>query len=99
VPQQVATPQAVDWSVQIADVMRNQFGSKPKEPTFMYHKPYPEAYDQIVLPSRYRVPDFTKFSGQDNMTTMEHISQFLIHCGDASAVDALRIRLFPLSLS
>ena len=33
------------------------------------------------------------------MTTVEHISWFLIQCGDASAVDALRIRLFPLSLS
>ena len=79
--------------------MKNQFGLKPKERAFFYRKPYPEAYDQIVLPSRYRVPDFTKFFGQDNMTTVEHISQFLIHCGDASAVDALRIRLFPLSLS
>ena len=42
--------------------------------------------------------DFTKFSGQD-MTTVKHIGRFLIQCGDASAVDALRIRLFPLSLS
>ena len=33
------------------------------------------------------------------MTTVEHVSHFLIQCGDASAVDALRIRLFPLSLS
>ena len=33
------------------------------------------------------------------MTTVKHISQFLIQCVDASVVDALRIRLFPLSLS
>ena len=79
--------------------MRNQFGLKAKETAFMYLKNYPEAYDQIALPSRYRVPDFTKFSGQDNMTTVEHISRFLIQCGDVSTVDALRIRLFPLSLS
>jgi hypothetical protein len=65
----------------------------------MYRKPYPEAYDQVPLPSRYIVPDFTKFSGQDNMTTVEHISRFLIQCGDVSAIDALRIHLFPLSLS
>ena len=31
----------------------------------MYRKPYPEAYDQIALPSRYRVPNFTKFSGEN----------------------------------
>ena len=45
------------------------------------------------------MPDFTKFYGQDSMSTIEHISQFLIQCVDASVVDALRIRLFPLSLS
>ena len=50
----------VDWSEQIADVMKNQFGWKPKQPAFMYRKPYPEAYDQIVLPNHYRVLDFTK---------------------------------------
>ena len=44
----------------------------------MYRKPYPKAYDQIALPSQYRVLDFTKFSRQDNMTTVEHISRFLI---------------------
>jgi len=77
-PQQVVAPQVVDWSAQIADVMKNQFGVKPKEPTFMYRKPYPKAYDQIALQSRYRVPNFTKFSGQDNMTTVEYISWFLI---------------------
>ena len=71
--QRVVAPQVVDWSVQIADVMRNQFDLKPKEPAFMYHKPYPEAYDQIALPHRYRVPDFTKFSGQDGITTIKHI--------------------------
>ena len=48
VSQEVATPQAVDWSAQIADVMRNQFGLKPKKPTFMYRKPYPEAYIRLL---------------------------------------------------
>jgi len=65
----------------------------------MYHKPYPNAYDQIALPNRYRVSDFTKFSGQDSMSTVEHISRFPIQCGEAAGIDALRIRLFPLSLS
>ena len=42
---------------------------------------------------------FSKFSGQDNVSTYEHVSRFLAQCGEASAVDALRVRLFPLSLS
>jgi hypothetical protein len=33
------------------------------------------------------------------MSTYEHVSQFLAQCGEASAIDALRVRLFPLSLS
>ena len=45
------------------------------------------------------VPDFSKFSGQDNVSTYEHVSRFIAQCGEASAVDALRVRLFPLSLS
>jgi hypothetical protein len=64
----------------------------------MYQRPYPEAYDQIAMPHRYGVPDFTKFSSQDNETMIEHISNFLVQCGEASSNDALKIRLFPLSL-
>ena len=89
----------VDLSEQIADVMKNQFGLKPKQPAFMYRKPYPEAYDQIPLPHRYKLPDFTKFSGQDAISTMECISRFLIQCGDAAGIDARKIFLVPLSLS
>lgn len=74
----------------IAGVMWDQFRLKPKEPMFMYWKPYPEAYDQIAMPPRYIV---------DNMATIEHISKFLIQCGEASSSDAPKIRLFPLSLS
>ena len=48
VPQHVATSQSVDWSTQIADVIRNQFGLKPKEPAFMYRnvtsRIFPECY-------------------------------------------------------
>lgn len=43
--------------------------------------------------------DFSKFSGQDNVSTIEHISRFLAQCGEAVGEDALRVRLFPLSLS
>ena len=64
----------------------------------MYRKAYPEAYDQIPLPHHYRVPNFTKFFEQDAISTVEHISRFLIQCGDAAGIDALKVRLFPLSL-
>jgi hypothetical protein len=68
--------QSIDWASRIADVMKSQFGLKPKEPIYMYRRPCLEAYDQVSMPHRYRVPDFSKFSGQDNVTIIEHISQF-----------------------
>ena len=54
--------------------MKNQFGVQPKEPTFMYCKPYPKAYDQIALQGT----EFYQVLRQDNMTTVEYISWFLI---------------------
>jgi hypothetical protein len=39
------------------------------------------------------------FSGEDGKTTLEHIDQFILQCGEASANNALKLRIFPLSLS
>ena len=83
----------------IADVMREQFGLKPKDTGNLYWHPYPEWFERVPLPARYKVPNFSKFLGQDNVSTYEYVSRFLAQCGEASAVDALRVRLFPLSLS
>ena len=65
----------------------------------MYRRPYPDWFDRVPLPRRYKLPDFSTFSGQDNISTVEHVSRFLAQCGEASAEEALRVRLFPLSLS
>ena len=87
------------WADKIAEVMRDQFGIKPKVNTYSYRTPYPPAYDLIPLPNRYKVPDFTKFSGQDDTSTMEHVNRFIIQCGEAANRDELRVRLFSSSLS
>nr|AAV43984.1 putative polyprotein [Oryza sativa Japonica Group]AAV44059.1 hypothetical protein [Oryza sativa Japonica Group] len=60
------TAQHRTWADVIADVMREQFGLKPKETGRLYRQPYPEWFER---------------------------------CGEASAVDALRVRMFRLSLS
>ena len=65
----------------------------------MYKTPYPTAYDQIPLPHKYKMPDFTKFSGQGEVSTMEHVNRFLLQLGEIGNRDALRVRLFSLSLS
>jgi hypothetical protein len=51
------------------------------------------------LTLKARVPKFSKFSGEDGKTTLEHVGQFILQCGEASANDVLKLRMFPLSLS
>jgi hypothetical protein len=89
----------VFWADKIAEIMKDQFEIKPKVNTYSYRTPYPPAYYLIPLPNRYKVLDFTKFSGQDDTSTMEHVNRFIIQCGEAASRDELRVRLFSSSLS
>ena len=68
----------IDWASKTAEVMRDQFGLKPKQQNLMYRTPYPAAYDQLSFPHKYKLPDFTKFSGQGEVSTVEHINRFLM---------------------
>ena len=45
------------WADKIAEVMRDQFGIKPKVNTYSYRTPYPPAYDLIPLQigTRYQI--------------------------------------------
>ena len=65
----------------------------------MYKTPYPSVYDQIPLSHKYKMPNFTKFSGQGEISTMENVNRFLLQLGEAANQDPLRVRLFSLSLS
>ena len=94
-----ADGQQIDWTSKIAEVMRDQFGLKPNQQNLMYRTPYPAAYDQLPLPHKYKLPDFTKFSGQGEVSTVEHINRFIVQCGEAAQHDALKVRLFSMSLS
>jgi len=65
----------------------------------MYKTPYLAAYDQILFPHKYKIPDFTKFLGQGDVSTVEHVNRFIMQCGEAANQEALRVRLFSRSLS
>ena len=93
-----ADGQQIDWASKIAEVMRDQFGLKPKQQNLMYRTPYPAAYDQLPLPHKYKLPDFTKFFGQGEVSTVEHINRFIMQCGEAAQNDTLKVRLFSISL-
>jgi hypothetical protein len=54
----------------------------------MYKMPYPSGYDQILFLPGFKVSDFTKFPGQDETSTMEHITRFILQCGEAGNIDA-----------
>jgi hypothetical protein len=62
-------------------------------------KAIPQHYDQLPYPRGYKVLEFSKFSGEDGETTIEHLGQFILQCGEASANDTLKLRMIHLSLS
>ncbi|KAK1616005.1 hypothetical protein QYE76_021522 [Lolium multiflorum] len=64
-----------------------------------YSKPYPDDYEMIPLPPKYRLPDFSKFSGSDGSSSIEHVGRYLAQLGPASVSDQLRVRLFSQSLT
>ena len=76
--------QQIDWASKIAEVMRDQFGLRLKQQNLMYKTPYTAAYDQIPLPQKYKLSDFTKFYGQGEVSTVEHINRFIMQCGEAA---------------
>jgi hypothetical protein len=84
----------------MADLMQNQFGLKPKMQGPAYMPPFPEWYYRVIVPPRVKPPtEFTKFSRQDDTSTVEHIARYLMQLGEASADEAFRVRHFPLSLT
>ncbi|KAK1610527.1 hypothetical protein QYE76_034200 [Lolium multiflorum] len=84
---------------QISTILRDQFGILPKRKTIGYSKPYPDEYDLIPLPPKYRLPEFSKFNGSEGSSSIEHVSRYLAQLGMISASDPLRVRFFAQSLT
>ncbi|KAK1685569.1 hypothetical protein QYE76_046417 [Lolium multiflorum] len=95
---QSSTPTA-STADQISTILRDQFGMVPKRRAIGYSKPYPDDYEMIPLPPKYRLPDFSKFSGSDGSSSIEHVGRYLAQLGPASVSDQLRVRLFSQSLT
>jgi hypothetical protein len=84
---------------QISAIPRDQFGILPKRRAIGYTKPYPSDYDLIPLPPKYRLPEFTKFSGAEGSSSIEHVSRYLAQLGMISVSDPLRLKFFSQSLT
>jgi hypothetical protein len=84
---------------QLAMILRESFGIEPKGRGHVYQKTYSDYYNKLPYPRSYRVPKFSRFSGEDGKTTLDHVGQFILQCGEASANDTLKLGMFALSLS
>jgi len=51
------------------------------------------------LPRNTKIPKFTKFAGETNESTVEHIARYLMEAGDLANNENLRIKYFPSSLT
>jgi len=51
------------------------------------------------LPRNWKVPKFTKFAGETNESTVEHIARYLIEAGDITNNENLKLKYFPSSLT
>jgi hypothetical protein len=83
---------------QLAIILHESFGIEPKGRGRVFQKPYPDYYDQLPYPRGYRVPEFSKFSGEDDKSALEHVGQFILQYDEASANDTLKLKIFSLSL-
>jgi hypothetical protein len=83
---------------EIANMMKNKLGVDMGN-TKLYQKSYRADFDYVAFPPGWCMPDFVKFSGDDNRTTWEHISQYTTQLGEAGTYNSLKVRLFSLSLT
>ena len=54
---------------------------------------------ETELPRGWKVLKFTKFSGEANESTVEHIARFEMEAGDLARQENLKIKYFPNSLT
>jgi hypothetical protein len=86
-------------TTQLVTILRESFSIVSEGWRHVYQKTYPDYYDQLSYPRGYKVLEFSNFSGEDGKITLEQVAQFLLQCGEASTNDALKLRIFLLSLS
>ena len=63
---------------EVIKIFRQTFGTEPKVKCRSYQRPYLENYDYIAYPQEFKIPEFVKFTDDDNKTTLKHIGQFII---------------------
>ncbi|WJX12400.1 hypothetical protein P8452_02908 [Trifolium repens] len=54
---------------------------------------------QAELPRGWKIPKFTKFAGDTNESTVEHIARYLAEAGNLANNEDLKMKFFPNSLT
>ncbi|XP_050909612.1 uncharacterized protein LOC127123437 [Lathyrus oleraceus] len=63
-----------------------------------YTSPLSKYVLQSELPSRWKVPKLTMFSGDTSVSTVEHVARYFIEAGEIANNESLRMEYFPSSL-
>jgi hypothetical protein len=93
-------PTAIDIvREEIAGAFRDKLGVSIVSGGQSYRRPYDSQFDRLPYPQGTRIPEFAKFSGDQEESTCEHIDQFLAQLGELADTEAFRVRLFSLSLT
>lgn len=85
---------------QIEDIVEKMLGSSSRRTNrSTARKPFPEWIDrQIPFPGGFRFPDFTLFSSEDNVSSLEHLCRFECQYKEADNNDFLKMKLFQVLL-
>ncbi|XP_050878858.1 uncharacterized protein LOC127082675 [Lathyrus oleraceus] len=78
-------------------IVRNGISSGLQWPT--YSSPFPDFVLQIKLPRGWKVPKFTKFAGDTEGFTVEHVSRYQTKVGDIANNEDLKLKYFLSSLT
>jgi hypothetical protein len=93
-------PAAIDIvREEIARSFRDKLGVSMVPGGQSYWRPYDSRFDHHPYPQGTRIPEFTKFLGDQGKSTCEHIGQFLVQLGELADTEAFCVRLFSLSLT
>jgi hypothetical protein len=84
---------------EMSELFRDKFGVSVARVGQSYQKPYNHRFDTVPYPQGARIPEFSKFSGENGRSTHEHIGQFLAHLGELADGEAFCVQLFSLSLT
>jgi hypothetical protein len=83
---------------EMSELFRDRLGVSVARVGQSYQKLYDHRFDTVPYPQGARIPEFSKFFGENGRSTLEHICQFLAHLGELADGEAFYVRLFSLSL-